>query len=178
MRSLVLSCVKDIEDYFAFQGLSSHNMSRNDFDLINPANPFSRPRSNRKPPSFSAPAAPSSARPMSLTLTGKPSAVTTQEESLPAPSMALTLTPKKKITSLEPPSDEEDTWDHGAPDALSTMNNSFHGALISTRAEEYSVPSSLTVIPEGRRLVIAIDYGTTFTGTWDDNFCYGCKYGF
>ena len=87
--------------------------------------------------------------------------VAVQDELTPAPSKLLASIRRRKIDSLEP--SDEGTRNHGAS----------HDPLNSTRTENYDASSNLTVSPESRRLVIAIDYGTTFTGTWIAVFVVG-----
>jgi hypothetical protein len=54
---------------------------------------------------------------------------------------------------------------NGTHDAFSSLAPSFNDAVDATCVKEYSVLPTQASISEGRRLVIAIDYGATFTGT-------------
>ena|ERR1700761_2390512 len=118
-------------------------MSSNDFDLLNPANAYSRSG-----------------------ITRKPSASPTEEVDIPTwPASYTDRTAQKyehRYTSaVEEPEEEEE-----AP-VQESFKGAFDGVTLREEDEESNDPSSV-MVAEGQRLIIAIDYGTTFTGKYND----------
>jgi hypothetical protein len=115
-------------------------MSSNDFDLLNPANAYSRSGNAQKP--FASP---------------------TDEADMPTWPASYTDRTAQKYehrykSAVEEPEEEEEE-----AHARESLKDAFDGATLREEDEELNDPSSM-MVAEGQRLIIAIDYGTTFTG--------------
>ena len=119
-------------------------MSARDHDLLNPANTYFRFGNTRRTDASSRPEEP---------LNGP------QEFSLPHH----TRTNNDTYNSSD--FDESEEQNSTSPRASSTFKQSFNVSSDSANSESYGDTSDRFDIAEGQRLVIAIDYGTTFTGT-------------
>ena len=121
-------------------------MSANDFDLLNPANAYSRSDNARRTYANSQ-----------------------REEPLPGP-QGWNLTERtRRFRDTYGSSDDdndENREENSAPGASSTLEASFNVTSDAANSGEYDESSEFAGIAEGKRLVIAVDYGTTFTGTW------------
>lgn len=115
-------------------------MSRNQHDLLNSANVYRRTDAGSKP-----------------------------DEPLPGPREfnlpSHTRTNSERYASSD--FNESEELNSNSPRASSTFSQSFNVSSDFASSEGYGDTSDLPVvdIAEGQRLVIAIDYGTTFTGT-------------
>jgi hypothetical protein len=119
-------------------------MSRNHHDLLNSANAYSRFGNARRTDASSRP-----------------------EEPLPRPrefNLPLhTRTNSDRYASSD--FNESEEQNSNSPGASSTFTQSFNVSSDFANSEGYGDTPDLVDIAEGQRLVIAIDYGTTFTGT-------------
>jgi hypothetical protein len=119
-------------------------MSASDHDLLNPANVYSRFGNARRTDASSRP-----------------------EEPLPGP-REFNLPYHTRTNSDRYDSsgfDESEEQNSTSPRASSTFKQSFNVTSDSANSEGYGDTPDLVDIAQGQRLVIAIDYGTTFTGT-------------
>jgi hypothetical protein len=119
-------------------------MSASDHDLLNPTNAYSRYGNARRTDASSRP-----------------------EEPLPGPREFNlpyhTRTNSDRYDSSD--FDESEEQNRTSPRASSTFTQSFNVTSDSANSEGFGDTPDLVDIAEGQRLVIAIDYGTTFTGT-------------
>jgi hypothetical protein len=117
-------------------------MSVNEHDLLNPAKAYSRFGNARRTDASSRP-----------------------EEPLPGPREVPYHTPTNSDKYVSSDFDESEEQNSTSPRASSISKQSSNVTSDFANSESYGDSTDLVDIADGQRLVIAIDYGTTFTGS-------------
>ena len=118
-------------------------MSGNEIDLLNPANAYFRFRSSRNG-------------------TSNP---TVEEIAAPGrPQQTFTDRTRRSSDSYDSADDEGDGWSKDTSSTFSDTQKSSGETFDAANGRHDDDSPDLSGIAEGQRLVIAVDYGTTFTG--------------